>query len=430
MSAQWTAVHEFLGLSFGELTFGDLDRAITADMPESDHFDWKKALPYVPAPGRWNEFCKDVTAMANTRGGLLVYGVSDAIEYEGIDVAVARQQVATYAQWLRNHVQPYLAGVDFAFLEPQPATGKGLMLVHVPASPAAPHLVYGGTDKEKSQLAFVPPWRDRDHTAWMSQAQLERAYADRFARADQIAVDLREAAEVVDGVIGEDEVWVVVTARPIQPPPGLAPALERDQVRGVLARALAESAALRGKGRSGLDVLKRVSSLLNIPRRGLRSWAVSNRGIDADHVGERGLYIELGHSGTLVFAAEVTPEPEAPVHNPPDEECRVVSAEVIDHAIGEAVTSAQSLGRQLGTAGGLGLRARLETGLLDIPMWCAALDGRGTNRISTTSRRVRRARAVESGVDVHGDLDATRVAVADLSGGVLHQFGVEPPFHS
>ncbi|MFD4542012.1 hypothetical protein [Streptomyces bauhiniae] len=45
----------------------------------------------------------------------------------------------------------------------------------------APHLVYGTAARAKHQQAAAAP--NRDHTAWMAEHQLERAYGDRATRA-------------------------------------------------------------------------------------------------------------------------------------------------------------------------------------------------------------------------------------------------------
>ena len=52
-------------------------QAADANLAESDDLDWKEHLPQPPREGRWNELAKDVAALANTRGGLLIYGVTD-----------------------------------------------------------------------------------------------------------------------------------------------------------------------------------------------------------------------------------------------------------------------------------------------------------------------------------------------------------------
>ncbi|MFJ9675264.1 helix-turn-helix domain-containing protein [Streptomyces sp. NPDC101221] len=58
--------------SCGGLCPGAADR-----LAEFDDLDWKEHLPQPPRDGRWNELAKDVAAMANTRGGLIVFGVRD-----------------------------------------------------------------------------------------------------------------------------------------------------------------------------------------------------------------------------------------------------------------------------------------------------------------------------------------------------------------
>ncbi|OEJ22161.1 hypothetical protein AR457_40520 [Streptomyces agglomeratus] len=107
MARSWTRLHEHLGAAPGPLSFDLVQRASDERLQESDDLDWKEQLPQPPWDGRWNEFAKDVAAMANTRGGLLVFGVRDkSIELVGVDLEQANEQ--QYAQWVRNHVEPYL----------------------------------------------------------------------------------------------------------------------------------------------------------------------------------------------------------------------------------------------------------------------------------------------------------------------------------
>ncbi|MGI5372578.1 hypothetical protein [Streptomyces iakyrus] len=64
--------------------------------------------------------------------------------------------VEQYAQWVRNHVQPYLPDLTLTVLTS--ADGSTSVLVaDVPASPMAPHLVYGTAARDKDQQAAVAP---------------------------------------------------------------------------------------------------------------------------------------------------------------------------------------------------------------------------------------------------------------------------------
>lgn len=58
--------------------------------------------------------------MANTRGGLIVHGVTDSVSFVGITAADANPD--QYAQWVRNLVQPYLSDVELRVLSSEPAT--------------------------------------------------------------------------------------------------------------------------------------------------------------------------------------------------------------------------------------------------------------------------------------------------------------------
>jgi len=163
MARSWTRLHEHLGTPPGPLTFDMVKQAADANLAESDDLDWKEHLPQPPREGRWNELAKDVAAMANTRGGLLIYGVTDkTIVPVGIDPDQVNEQ--QYAQWIRNHVQPYLPDLTFTTLT-SPDGQLSFLVIDLPASPMAPHHVYGTAAKDKDQQAAVVPYRDRDHTA-------------------------------------------------------------------------------------------------------------------------------------------------------------------------------------------------------------------------------------------------------------------------
>lgn len=70
---RFTALHRVLGAKPGPLTEELLDAAVTAEIGEESSLDWKSELP--PAKGLpQTDFPKDVAAMANSGGGLIVYG--------------------------------------------------------------------------------------------------------------------------------------------------------------------------------------------------------------------------------------------------------------------------------------------------------------------------------------------------------------------
>ncbi|MCU1699124.1 MAG: ATP-binding protein [Mycobacterium sp.] len=72
----FTALHRSLGLPPGPLTDEILDAATAAGVVEADDLDWKSELP--PAKGLpQTDFPKDIASMANSGGGIIVYGVEE-----------------------------------------------------------------------------------------------------------------------------------------------------------------------------------------------------------------------------------------------------------------------------------------------------------------------------------------------------------------
>ena len=73
----FTALHRVLGRGPGPLTDELLDSAVAAGATESDDLDWKSELP--PQKGLpQTDFPKDVAAMANSGGGVIVFGVHES----------------------------------------------------------------------------------------------------------------------------------------------------------------------------------------------------------------------------------------------------------------------------------------------------------------------------------------------------------------
>ncbi|TCR15918.1 ATP-binding protein [Streptomyces sp. BK205] len=266
MARSWTRLHEHLGAPPGPLNFDMVKKAAENRLAESDDLDWKEQLPQPPRDGRWNELAKDVAAMANTRGGLLIYGVTDQ---DTKPVGIDPDQVHTqqYAQWIRNHVQPYLPDLTFTVLSSPDGT-TSFLVIDVPASPMAPHHVYGTAAKDKDQQAAVVPYRDRDHTAWMAEHQIERAYRDRFTRAQHAQADLEQlldhTQETVLAEQAEPSAWFIAVARPERPLPRTAPPLAREKAGDVCTTALAHSQHLT-RDRLTVAPLRALDAVLHNP---------------------------------------------------------------------------------------------------------------------------------------------------------------------
>lgn len=72
----FTALHRALGLPPGPLTDAMLDEAVAADVSETDDLHWKWELPPVSNLSQ-TDVPKDIAAMADSGGGMIVYGVEE-----------------------------------------------------------------------------------------------------------------------------------------------------------------------------------------------------------------------------------------------------------------------------------------------------------------------------------------------------------------
>jgi hypothetical protein len=74
----FTALHRALGLDpTASLIYDMVEQAVTERITELEDLDWKREIPHKLKPGRSEEICTDFSAMANSGGGMIVYGVAE-----------------------------------------------------------------------------------------------------------------------------------------------------------------------------------------------------------------------------------------------------------------------------------------------------------------------------------------------------------------
>lgn len=93
-----------------------------------------------------HEFLADVTAMANTHGGQIIYGITDsdgmACSLEGFKVVGKDSFVLSLSNIIRDSVQPRLSAWDFKWIDL--ANGRSCLVVTIPRSWIYPHAVVNG----------------------------------------------------------------------------------------------------------------------------------------------------------------------------------------------------------------------------------------------------------------------------------------------
>lgn len=286
----FTPLHRALGLSPSPLTDEILDDAVQAGVTETDDLDWKSELP--PSKGlSQTDVPKDIAAMANSGGGMIVYGVeergksaigrSDTGDFSERDERAYRSVAVTA-------ISPPVFGLEVHRL----GTECRAVAVVIPASVDGPHLIY------KNDFFGAPVRNDAD-TAWMKERQIEAMYRARFD-------ERRRATEAVDSLFAEamegrdssDRAWLVAVAHP-RIPEALT-RLTRDEARALFEDARTATQSF-SKG-TGVHPLNNVDHLN--PRPGLRRWVAPNAA-----TGERSIWKEawasVHHEGSVSLAAAV-----------------------------------------------------------------------------------------------------------------------------
>ncbi|MEU0946832.1 ATP-binding protein [Streptomyces canus] len=291
----FTALHRALGVAPGPWTEDLLDAAVAAGVTESDDLDWKTDLP--PAKGlSQTDFPKDVAAMANSGGGVIIYGVRES-QKAAAGRMDAGELTEVYERSLRSAaitaISPPVFGLNIHRLD---TTGNRAVVVEIPASVDGPHLIYRGD-------YFGAPVRNDADTVWMKERQIEAMYRARFE-------ERRHATEALDALFtdvstGRDthnRAWLMGVAHPRVP--HLTERLNRDGARAVLNRT--QDLALTYASRRGIHPLENVD-LLN-PRPGLRRWVCVNTAT-SERSRWKEAWLAIHHDGSVSLAAAVGGHP-------------------------------------------------------------------------------------------------------------------------
>ncbi|MFJ5154942.1 helix-turn-helix domain-containing protein [Streptomyces sp. NPDC088353] len=439
MATSWTRIHQELGVPPGPVTYEMIEQAAAEIDGERDDLDWKRDLPKKAEPGEWNEFAKDVAAMANARGGLLIYGVRNDRAVTGIDPdAVSSEHLY---KWLRANTQPFVAGVD-VYTRSSADGSKSVLVVDVPASAMAPHFVLGASSRDKQLHAFAVPFRYADHTGWLAEHEIDRAYRDRFARqveADQaLARQLDQTREVVLTEGDPTVAWLIVVSRPARPVPPLVPAPNRSEALKVLNATLATAADVQGAFRRSPGLIR--SALAGSLQVGLRRWTEGNflQPFRGPHPSGRLMLVELHHDGTVVYAVDVSRavlrKNEVP-HNSSQIPYVPVETKTVQIGVCEAValTHEFRLARRIDSSSDLTAvivcePAAHERNGSPSAGFAPLIENHSFLHVPSNARSPKRVLPAGSELPPAADRTALQECAQSLSSGLLNQFGVESIF--
>jgi schlafen family protein len=129
-----------------QINWTDIEALISNKVRERQTLDYKAVLPGKSDEEK-KDFLKDITALANSSGGHLVYGVSDedGVPHGALGLADFKfdETEQRLRQLIRDCVDPPLHGVEMAPIACV-SHGKGVLVVRVRRSWSRPHVVRFG----------------------------------------------------------------------------------------------------------------------------------------------------------------------------------------------------------------------------------------------------------------------------------------------
>lgn len=410
MSIRWSRLHAELGLDPGPLNIAHIQRAVDEQLAEHDDLDWKACLP---DRSDREEFAKDVAAMANSGGGLLVYGVAEARGVGTAESINAERTDETRSQqlraWAGTSIEPGVFGLDIDQLADD---DHAVVLVQVPRSAQAPHHV-------RSNGRGGVPVRNGPDTRWMSEPEIERAYSDRFARRTSETKRLDEQIGYVRGRLNlEDDAWLVAVSLGDT---GIAPRLLQQDARNVVVRAETTTRSYDPTVRSS-PIIEMGDARLN-PRAGLRRWVFRPLG---DLKSNR-VYLEVREDGSTLLAFRLERRLDA------DESRYEVGARDVEGAVLDFAVLGQEYARTRGDEAPRPYEVQIIRKYPDRPLQVVDA-GRYSGGISASHDIVPWSSAVWRFEPVRGDLpgivdEPTMLLTAQtVAQDVLNQFGIDPTF--
>lgn len=299
----FTPLHRALGLQPSALTYAIIQSATDQHVTEKGDLDWKERLPDSRHPKAPEEFAKDVAAMVNSGGGMIVYGVAEDRVSSAADRIVPVEDWTDAIErklrgWAYSLIQPPVHGLEFKPLK-ESGDGSRVVVLTIPASLETPHF-------SMKDDALRAPRRYGAQTVFMSERDIEQAYRARFEDRRNNARSLSDLLDQTIAGIDQDGIWLVAAARPISPRPAYTGRFSRDDARDILASLMHTNPFL--KLRNGFEYAD------PNPRPGYRKW----RSISS-YRGQAFGVVDIHDDGSVSLAHQASTErdgfdPETDIH--------------------------------------------------------------------------------------------------------------------
>jgi hypothetical protein len=427
VTIRWSRIHAQLGEVPGDPSFAMIKAAVAAKLAEASDLDWKETLPD-KAEASLQEFAKDVAAMANTIGGLIVFGVKETRGTGRAEVITSVDVSENVQRRLRalahSRIRPLVAGLKMLPL--MSADGKEAVLVlSVPRSPDAPHTIARDGGEGRDGWLGVP-FRSGPETHWMRERELERAYRDRFSR--QVAEQEHLASlmlEVGERLGQEAAPWIVGVARPRTPLAGIVAPPSMEDIRRLLTEVVPlRSVEILPKSGIRIESVSELGIAAHNPRVGLRRWVVQTQA----PIGSEGLanfvHVQLHHDGSVALAVAMDV-----VNAETLDGFTRVPQSVVESFAADFIALVEAYARELGAQTPMSFRVDLAHTEASKPLVLIDFRRFGENVVPPAKRipgsfSLSALRPVEGEIPLTGDLETLRAVAREMAADVINQFGV------
>lgn len=137
------------------IDFELIEQIVRENQPEGRNLDFKSTLESdqisVDPKKQRDEFLKDISAFANTAGGMIIFGIIEkkvdnvrtgqAHELRLFSMKEIADRKKRFQGWLKTGLQPTLPGLELLELESPTTKGSGVLVARIPKSWCGPHMV-------------------------------------------------------------------------------------------------------------------------------------------------------------------------------------------------------------------------------------------------------------------------------------------------
>lgn len=186
--ADFPALHAIFGVPVSSIDAVAIERAVADKVAESDQLDWKSA---VYAKGAGAEIAKDIAALANHRGGIIVLGVTeeDSAAAAASPVTMSGAEVRKQVQMaVASNVSPFLGGVTVYQTDGATAAAGHYVVIEVAPSRDAPHAL---SPSGPNGVTLSYPVRNGAETRYLKEFEVAARYRDRVSSRADISAELK-----------------------------------------------------------------------------------------------------------------------------------------------------------------------------------------------------------------------------------------------